>query len=200
MWAAILIPVATFVVASAPRSPAAVLAGIVAGYFAASRLVETLRLEIDNTDAARRYPYRFGTLVLLHIAVPWLLLTAIFLAATGAALALDVIPSKALWPALACCPLAAGALVTWAATAQRGRVPPELFTLGPPEAAASLPFLFLAMGPLLALITIGVPAIVASRAIDKGSKPGGALFNMILVVALATAGGLALLRARRMPD
>jgi hypothetical protein len=65
---------ALLVALAAPGSLLALFGAAVLGYLAASRLVETMRAELDAPGASRHLPYRYGDLVLLHASVPIALL------------------------------------------------------------------------------------------------------------------------------
>jgi hypothetical protein len=130
-WALLLTVAGAWAVATAPDRRAVVAASVLAGYVAAARLCEPLRLEADQPDAHHVLPWRWGDLLLLHCAVPVLSLTALAVFAVTVASFAGPLPAAAAWSALALCPLVSATFVSSAAIAgQRGPFPIELLLLG----------------------------------------------------------------------
>src|SRR6266540_1048145 len=102
-WALLLTGAGVLAVAAAPDRRAVVAAGVLAGYLAAARLCEPIRLEADQPDAHYVLPWRWGDLLLLHCAVPVLSLTAL------GALAVTVASLVGLFPTAAACSAATSA-------------------------------------------------------------------------------------------
>lgn len=194
-WAAVLCAGAGLAAAASPRSPAVVLAAVAAAYLGAARLLEPLRAEVDEPDASRNLPWRWGDLVLLHCWLPVLLLVVVGLVSLGAALLIGLAAWSAALPAAAMTVLVAGLLVLASAgAAQRGRVPLEVLFLG-----AEYLVLWLALGPLLAELTVGLPAVLLVHAIGAGTPVGKALLNVAEAMGLFLALGVVVLRARGRP-
>jgi hypothetical protein len=199
-WALLLtVAGASAVTAASDRRAAVVAARVLAGYLAAARLCEPLRLEADQPDAHHVLPWRWGDLLLLHCAVPILSLTALAVLAVTAASLAGLLPTAAVWSALALCPLVSATFTSAAAiSGQRGPFPIELFLLGCDVGPVIL-LLWLTTGPILAALAVILPASIMYRAADDGSlvaEVTGATAAALVVTLLAAA---AYLRSRKQP-
>jgi hypothetical protein len=176
-----------------------VAASVVAGYAAATRLVEPLRLEADQPDAHHVLPWRWGDLLLLHRAVPVLSLTVLGVLAVSAASLAGLLPAAAAWSALALCPLVSATFVLSAVIAgQRSPFPIELLLLGGDVGAVVL-LVWLVTGPILAGVALILPVSIMHRAAADGSlvEATGTAAAVLVVTLLAA---VAYLRSRRQPE
>ena len=197
-WALVLSGGGVWAVATAPGRRAVLAVAVVAGYLAASQLIEPLRLEADQPDAQRVLPWRWGDLLLLHCALPALALAALGLAAVGAAALAGLVPAAATPTALAgCLPVAAVLVLSAAIAGSRGRTPVELLAAGDAGTVAVL--LWLATGPLLAGVALAVPALTVRRAAEAGTPAATAASNAAPLLLLSVAAGIGYLRSRRPP-
>jgi hypothetical protein len=173
---------------------------VVAGYAAATRLVEPLRLEVDQPDAHHVLPWRWGDLLLLHCAVPFLSLTALGVLAVTAASVAGLLPPTAAWSALALCPLVSATFASSAAIAgQRGPFPIELLLLGGDVGAVVL-LVWLVTGPILAAVALILPVSIVHRAADDGSLVAEATGAAAAVLVVALLAAVAYLLSRRQPE
>jgi Family of unknown function (DUF6297) len=194
-WAAALAAGAIPAVAAAPGRRGLVIAAVLAGYLAAGRLVESIRVETDQPDAHYQLSWRYGILMLLHCLLPAALLATLGVLLVVAAWLAGLLPTAALRLALAGAPAAATVLVLAAAIAgRRGRVPVELLLLGDVGGIALL--LWIMTGPLLAQTLLGVP-ITLLRAT---ATPQAAIPAITVWLALAVLAESAWLRTRRPPS
>jgi hypothetical protein len=193
-WAAALAAGAVVTVA-APGRRGLVVAGVLAGYLAAGRLVESIRVETDQPDAHYQLSWRYGSLMLLHCLLPAVVLATVGMLLVVAAWLVGLLPTAVLSLALAGAPAAAAVLVLAAAIAgRRGRVPVELLLLGDVGGIALL--LWIMTGPLLAESVLGVP-IALLRATPT---PQAAIPAVTVWLALVVLGESAWLRTRKPPS
>jgi hypothetical protein len=198
-WALLLTGAGVLAVAAAPDRRAVVAAGVLAGYLAAARLCEPIRLEADQPDAHYVLPWRWGDLLLLHCAVPVLSLTALGALAVTVASLVGLFPTAAAWSALALCPLVSATVTSSAAIAgQRGPFPIELLLLGGDVGAVVLLF-WLATGPILAALFLILPLSIVYRAADDGSLVTGAT-GAAAALVVTLLGAVAYLRSRSQPE
>jgi hypothetical protein len=200
-WALALTTAAVLAAAAEPDRAAVVAAAILGAYVGAAQLTEPLRVEADQPDASRQLPWLWGELVLLHCLVPALALAAMGAAATGLAWALGLLHGAAVWLALAGWPPTAAVLVAATAIAgQRGRLSPATLTtayslgeLGGPAYLLG----WVAAGPLLAELALGIPAAVLRGAAGHPAVLPNAVTTTAVLLLGVLAGELAYLRARR---
>jgi hypothetical protein len=198
-WAAALGAGGVLAPAQAPGRPAVTVAAVLAGYLAAARLVEPVRVEADQPDAHLALAWRWGHLLLLHCALPLLVLTVTAWLSVAAAWLAGLLPAAGAVPALAGCPLAAAVLVLAAATAgQRGRFPLELLFLAG-ELGGLLLLVWVATGPLLAVTILIGPATALRLAAEEGVPLGVAAAGAALGLLLVLLAQVAFLRGRRPP-
>jgi hypothetical protein len=189
-WALLLTIGGTSVVAAAPDRRAVLAAGMLAGYGAAARLLESLRLEADQPDAHYVLPWRWGHLLLLHCAVPVLSLTLLGALAVSVASLAGLLPAAAAWSALALCPLVSATFTSCAAIAgQRGPFPIDVLLLGGDVGAVVL-LVWLATGPILTTLALILPTSIMFRADDgvsvaKASWMAAAVLLATVLVAVA---------------
>lgn len=194
-WATALAGAAVLSAAAAPDRRALVAAAVLAGYLAAGRLVEPVRMEADQPDAHRQLTWRYGSLVLQHCLLPTAMLAALGMLGVVAARLTGLLPTAARGFALAGTLPAAAVLVLAAAIAgRRGRVPVELLALGDAGAIALLGWIM--TGPLLAETLLGL-AIALLR---TAPTPQAAIPTAALWLALAVLAEQAWLRTRKPPS
>lgn len=194
-WAAALAAGAILAVAAAPSRRGLGIAAVLAGYLAAGRLVESIRVETDQPDAHYQLSWRYGNLILLHCLQPAVVLAAIGSLLVVAAWLAGLLPTAALGLALTGTPATAAVLVLAAAIAgRRGRVPVELLLLGDVGGIALL--LWILTGPLLAETLLGVPiALLRATPTPQTAIPAVAVW-----LALVVLGESAWLRTRKPPS
>jgi hypothetical protein len=189
---------ATLAALAAPESGVVVLGAVLAAYLAAAQLVEPMRAEVEASDAARRLPYRYGNLVLLHGVLPTFLLALAWIVASLVGLALGIVSAGASLLLIAACPLLVVGLVLCAAVAaQRGPTPVELLAIG--DAGAALIVLWLATGPILAMVVLGVPTLILTGALVGQTVSWGTVAGTVLLFSSMVAAGALLLRRRQFP-
>ena len=177
-----------------PQSVFVVLAAALVGYLGASRLLETTRIESDAPGASLVLPYRYGRLLLLHAIVPAAVLVVVMALCCTAAFVAGLLSGAALPAALALSVPAAAALVCCAAAAARRSrtLPLEVMqaavALG--DAGGIVVVQWYARGPILALLALGLPALLLAVASQEGpSVPWAALLGAGTYLSLfATAG------------
>jgi hypothetical protein len=199
-WALLLTIAGASAVAAAPDSRAVVAASVLAGYAAATRLVEPLRLDADQPDAHHVLPWRWGDLLLLHSAVPVPSLTVLGAIAVSAASLAGLLPAAAAWSALALCPVVSATFVLSAAIAgQRGPFPIELLLIGGDVGAVVL-LVWLVTGPILATVALILPVTIVHRAADDGALVAEATGAAAAVLVVTLLAAVAYLRSRRQPQ
>jgi hypothetical protein len=199
-WALLLTVAGALASAAAPDRRAVIAASVLAGYVAAARLCEPLRLEADQPDAHHVLPWRWGDLLLLHCAVPVLSLTVLGVIAVGVASLAGLLPAAAAWSALALCPLVSATFASSAAIAgQRGPFPIELLLLGG-DAGAVVLLVWLATGPILAGLALILPASIVYRAADGGALVAEATVAAAAAFVVTLLGAVTYLRSRRQPE
>ena len=202
-WTLVLAGAGVLAAAAEPDRTAVLAAAILAAYLAAAQLVEPLRAEADQPDASRQLPWSWGELLLLHCPVPALALAVIGAVASGLAWALGLLHGVAAWLALAgCLPVAAVLVATAAIAGQRGRLSPGTLTtayrLGEFGGPTYL-FGWIATGPLLAEVVLGIPtAVLRGAAGQPAALPDAASAAAVLLLTVLLAE-LAYLRARPAP-
>jgi hypothetical protein len=202
-WALTLAGAGVLAVAAEPDRRVLVAAAIVMAYLAAAQLTEPLRAEADQPDASRQLPWTWSELLLLHCLVPVLALAAIGVAAIGLAWVTGLLHGSAAWLALAGCPLVAAVLVAAAAiVGQRGRLSPGtmataygLGELGGPTYLVT----WVAAGPLLAEVAVGIPAAVLIGAAGQPAALGDAAGGAAILLLSALVAEIAYLNSRRAP-
>jgi hypothetical protein len=202
-WTTVLAGAGVLAAAAEPDRVTVLAAAILAAYLAAAQLVEPLRAEVDQPDAGRQLPWTWGELLLLHCLVPALALAAIGAAATGLAWGLGLVHGAAAWLALAGCLPAAAVLVGAAAIAgQRGRLSPgtlaTAYGLGEFGGPTYL-LTWIAAGPLLAEVALGIPAAVLRGAADQPSDLQDAAGSAAILLLGVLLAEVAYLRGRRAP-
>jgi hypothetical protein len=194
-WAAALAAGAVLVVAAAPGRRGLVTLAVLAGYLAAGRLVESIRVETDQPDAHYQLSWRYGALMLLHCLLPAVVLATVGMLLVVAAWLAGLLSIAGLGLALAGAPAAAAVLVLAAAIAgRRGRVPVELLLLGDVGGIALL--LWIVTGPLLAETLLGVPVAL----LRATPTPQAAIPAVTVWLALVVLGESAWLRTRKPPS
>lgn len=188
-----LVVAGVIAILAAPDRRVIVGAGLLAGYAAAAKLLEPLRLDADQPDASYVLPLPWGPLLLHHCVVPVLVVIVPALVAVIVAWAVWPLGSDAAVAALMLCPLASSVLVLCAAiAAKRGPFPIEMLLLGGDVGAVVL-VVWLATGPILAALALAVPASLLYRAAKGGisiSQAGGASVGILLATVLLAAAYL----------
>jgi Family of unknown function (DUF6297) len=194
-WAAGLVAVAVLAIDVSGGSIAQAAIGVIVAYVAATRLVEPMRFEADDTDASRRLPWTWGDLAVRHAALPSIVLTCAAWLAAALLGAAGSIPSSGLLATIAFAPLAAATLAGCAVhMAARGRLPVWLFFYG-----QEMVLLWFATGPLMAALAVGIPVSSAVVAFDRGTDPSAALWTPAFLQLIGLAIVLQTLRARKPP-
>lgn len=168
------------------------VAAFVALYLAGSRLLEPIRLEVDQPDAHRVLPWPWGTVLVLHCIVP-----AVVLAVLGwIGLVVVGVGGFVEWsdvaPLAVVTPFAAAALVTPAAiSAARRPFPVESLISGADSSGGLYLLIWLLAGPVLAALVVNL---------SFGALRNGAVGTAVAILAGATAGFVAWLWTRKPPD
>jgi hypothetical protein len=198
-WAALAGGGAVLGVAAAPQRRVLVAVAALAAYLAAARLVEPVRLEVDQPDAHQQLTWRYGELLLWHCLLPGAVLAGVGLLALTAARLAGLFPAAWFWPALVgCLPVAALLVLLAAGVGARGRAPVYLLALGDYGALALVVWFLL--GPLLAETVLLWSAAVLRRGVAAGTAPAAAVGGAAVVVLLAAGVAGAWLRARQPPS
>ncbi len=152
-------------------------------YMAASRLLETIRLESDQAGAHRMLPWPWGTVMIMHCVVPVVVLTVLVWIGILAAGVGGFIGAAAVEALAVVAPFVAGALVLPSAiSASRRSFPVEMLISGAELGALSL-VTWLITGPVLALIALAI----SSRWILSGIDQGITMDTFTAIAFLATA-------------
>jgi len=193
-WTISLVVAGVIAILAAPDRRVIVSAGLLAGYVAAAKVLEPLRLEADQPEAHHVLSLRWGPLLLLHCVVPVLVLMVPAVVTVIGAWAVSSFGSDAAVSTLMLCPLASAALVLCAAiAAKRGPFPIELLLLGGDVGVVVL-VVWLATGPILAALALAVPAGLMYRAASGGisiSQATGASVAVLLATLLVAVAYLA---------
>jgi hypothetical protein len=203
-WTGGLAGAGVLAAAAEPDRRVVLALAILAGYLAAAQLTEPLRADADQPDASRQLPWTWGQLLLLHCLVPALALAAIAAAAAALAAGLGLLHGTAVWLALAGCPPAAAVLVAASAIAgQRGRLSPgtlaTAYGLGEFGAPTYL-FGWVAAGPLLAEVALGIPAATLRAAAGRPDALTNAVAGAAILLLSTLAAELLYLHARPAPE
>jgi Family of unknown function (DUF6297) len=198
-WVVSLVVAGVIAILAVPDRRAILVAGLLAGYVAAAKGLEPLRLEADQPDAHHVLPLAWGQLLLRHCVVPVLVLIVPAAITVVVASVVGPLRSGAALSALLLCPLVSATLVLCAAiAAKRGPFPVELLLLGGDVGAVVL-VVWLATGPIVAALALAVPAGLMYRAADDAisiSQATGAAAGVLLVTLILT---VAYLGSRRQP-
>ena len=131
--------------------------------------------------------------------MPAVALTLLLVLASAVAAGAGLVPLRFLTACLSAAPLVSLLLVAAAAaSSQKGQLPlEELFAFG--DLGLQVLFLWHAMGPLLALIGVGIPLLGFRGALSSGADAVLALGNELVVVAALLGLAVTVLRRRRLP-
>jgi hypothetical protein len=175
-----------FVSGVAAATRPALLVGVFVGlYAAASRLMEPIRLESDRTDAHRMLPWPWGTILVLHCAVPTVALTVLVWIGLSVVGITGLAPSAATVLLAVLAPFVASALVLSAGVAaSRSGFPVEMLISGTQQSSFML-VLWMITGPMLALIALGIAAGTVLPHLGEGI--GQSTFTAVLFLTMATA-------------
>lgn len=197
-WAAFLGSGAVLALQAAPASGPVALGAILAAYLAAVQLVEPVRAEVDSIESARRLPYRYGDLLLLHGILPavFLVLAAVAAAVAGVVAGLMQVAGLPLTVAVTV-PAVLLLLVCATVTAQRGPAPIKLLAQG--NTGALMLGVWLVMGPLLSLALLGIPALMLLGSAQTGAISTVALVSTGVFVVTTLIFGVSLLKGKRFP-
>ncbi|MGH2914031.1 MAG: hypothetical protein ACRDMX_03500 [Solirubrobacteraceae bacterium] len=198
-WASALMAAGTWELVTHPGRPLPAVLGAVAIYFAAARLSEPLRIDVDVPERSRlMLGWTFARVLVAHCLLPALLLAGI-----GAATIVGLVIVRALTPAaLALAPtllvttIGVAVLTVSLAARRRGRIDPSWLNVDPsnPLGWALLPIL-IAPWLLVEIAAIGGTALLVGHAAAHGSA---LLATAVGAVALSAAiAGLLLATARR---
>jgi Family of unknown function (DUF6297) len=199
-WALSLLVAGVIAIVAAPDRRIIVGAGLLAGYVAAARLLEPLRLEADQPDACYVLPFPWGQLLLRHCVVPVLVVIVPAVLTVVVVSVVESLETPTVLAALTLCPLVSAALVLCAAiAAKRGPFPIELLLLGGDVGAVVL-VVWLATGPILTALALAIPANLMHEAANDGVSIAQAAGVSVGVLLLTLVLAVAYLRSRRQPD
>lgn len=170
----------------------------VALYLAGSRLLEPIRLEVDQADAHLMLPWAWGAVLVLHCVVPVLVLTALGWAGLVVVGLGGFVESSVIWPLLVAAPFVAGALVTPAAISAARRPFPVETLIGGGEGGSLVLVVSLLAGPVLAALVLNIAFGSVRDELDRGIT-GGTL-TAIGILGAATAGFIGWLWTRKAPE
>jgi hypothetical protein len=182
-------------VAAAERAILGIVA-FLALYAAAARLVEPIRVEVEQPDGHHLLPWTWGTVLVLHTIVPVVAMTLmgwIGIVVVGVAGFDDV---SRLWPYAAVAPFAAGAFVLAAAVSAARKPFPIETLVGGGDASPVLAVLWFLVGPALAAIVINISFGMLRTGLD--GDPSG-ITSSVLFLAAGTAAFGTWLRTRKPP-
>ena len=176
---------------------------VVVCYLGASRLIESMRVELDAPGASLHLPYRYGDLLLLHAPLPTALLAGSLILSCTIGFSIGLMTGAALPAAVALCLPAAAALISCSAlAAQRSRTLPlsvmqSAVALG--DAGGIVLVQWYALGPILAMFALGVPALLLTVASRGPIIPWEVLLVSDVYILLFAVVGFLLLKKRRSP-
>lgn len=198
LTAAVFMAGATAAGVAAADHPFLAIAAFICLYISASRLLEPMRIEVDQPDAHHLLPWPWGIILALHCVAPTVALTALGWLGLVVAGAAGLAPWSALAPFALVAPFGAGAIVTAAAiSSARERFPVGL-VVGGQESGGMLLFLWLLTGPLLAAIVVNVAFGLMRPDLEDGLSGGTVIASAFLMAA--TLGFLTWLRTRKPPE
>jgi hypothetical protein len=196
MTTAITVPVAALVVNS--RGATAFAATVVTlsfGYLAVTQLLESARLETDDTRRGSWAPYPFANLMLRHAIVPGAVALVLSCIAAAAVLPLGGMERAALAPAVVPALVAAG-LVNSCRGASKQHLLLSPAAQSPTGGAGPVLFLiWYAAGPLTAIALLAVPFTLAMHTATAATTVGAALTSAVVTGGLL---GWAYARARKL--
>jgi hypothetical protein len=196
--AAILVAAAFVAAVAAMEQPLLGIAAFLGLYAACSRLLESIRVEVDQPDAHRILPWSWGVVMAIHCIVPTVVLTLlgwIGLVVVGVG---GFVPASAIWPLGLVAPFAAAAIVTPAAISAARRPFPVESLIGGAESGFLLLVLSMVSGPVLAAIVLDIAFGAIRDSLDRGIT--GATFGAIAFLAVATFAFVSWLWTREPPD
>lgn len=196
--AVLLMSTAFFAAAAALERPILGLGVFVALYLAGSRLLEPIRLEVDQSDAHLMLPWRWGAVLILHCVVPVVVLTVLGWVGLTVLGVGGFVEAQAIWPLLIATPFVAAALVTPAATSAARRPFPVETLIGGGEGGSLVLVISLLAGPVLAALVLNIAFGTVRGELAEGIT--GATFTAIGFLAAAAAGFIAWLWTRRPPE
>lgn len=182
-------------VAAAERAILGIVA-FLALYAAAARLVEPIRVEVEQPDGHLMLPWTWGTVLVLHTIVPVVAMTVmgwIGILVVGIA-GFDGV--SGLWPYAVVTPFAAGAFVLAAAVSAARKPFPIETLVGGGDASPVLAVLWFLVGPAIAAIVVNIAFGMLRSGLD-GDPTGTA--SSALFLAAGTAGFATWLRTRKPP-
>jgi Family of unknown function (DUF6297) len=197
--AAIFVAAGFVAAVAATDRPILVVVTFIALYLAGSRMLEPIRIEVDQPDAHWILPWPWGTVLVLHCIVPATVLTVlgwIGLAVVGIG---GFVDSTAIWPLVLVTPFAAAALVTPAAiSAARRPFPIESLISGADSSGGFYLLIWLLAGPVLAALAVNIAFGSLRKGLDQGIN--GSTTSAIVILAGFTAAFVAWLWTRKPPD
>jgi len=166
-------------------------------YASGSRLLEPIRLEVDQPDAHLLLPWTWGNVLVLHCLVPTIVLTIfgwIGVAVVGIG---GFIQSSAIWPLVVVAPFAAAAIVAPAAISAARRPFPVESLISGGEGGPFVLIGWLFGGPVLAVIVVDIAFGSIRDSLDQGLN--GSTVNAVFFLIAATLALIAWLRTRKPP-
>lgn len=177
--------------------PVLAIGAVIGVYLAASRLIEPIRFEAEQSDAHRILPWSFGQMLVMHCLVPTALLTALGWTASVIAVAGGFVEVGAVLPLVLATPFAAAAMITPAAASAARRPFPVEFLITQEERGWFALFGWLITGPVLAAVVADLGFGLLLRRLDQGIVGAS---GSIVVFTLATAAFTIYLWNKTPPD
>lgn len=208
VWSALLGGGGIVLVLANPGNVPAAVAAAVGLYFAAGRLAEPLRVDVDQPDRSELVLARpFGEMLLEHCVLPVVALSAIGAVAIAAAVLAGIAGAGALLliPTVLA-PICAVAVLCGALSARRGgRIDPTLLTTlmsaDPMTPGGSITFV-LALAPWLILdvVATGGAMLILGTAVRRHHPLLGAGAAALAIAAAAVAALVGTVRGSRRPE
>jgi hypothetical protein len=196
---AVVLTAGAFVAAvAAAHRPILAIAAFLGLYLAASRLLETIRVEVEQPDAHLLLPWPWGTMLAMHCVLPIAVLT--LLGWTGlTVVGLGGFVDPGLVIALGfVTPFGAAAMVTaGAVSAARKPFPMDMMISGA-DSGALLMLLWLVTGPVLAAIVVSFAFGAMRGGADQGLA--GSTMWAVAILLGGAAGFTAWLTSRKPPN
>jgi hypothetical protein len=166
-------------------------------YIAGSRLLEPIRVEVEQPDAHLILPWKWGTTMVLHCVVPTLALAILGLLGLAIVTIAGFVGVGALPALVLVTPFTAAAIVTaGAVSASRKPFPVDMMISGA-DSGAFLVVLWMLAGPVLAGIVVSIAFGGMRDTIDQGIT-GSAVWAVIALV-VGSSGFASWLMSRKAP-
>jgi len=167
---------------------------VLAGYAAATALLEVARVDNDRPGVIAQLPWRFSDIARRHAVV------ATGVLAVLGAIAAAIVGWRVGAPPVNCALVAAAAAPVLVGAAllnvYRRATPTEWASADPYGLGSSLLFLWLLVGPVVALIALGPVTAHVFSAARQGQTTGGAVFGFVFTCIAGTTFELLLVTRR----